>query len=324
MHFRNRNALVCLVLALAFSSVAWGQEPAALKLRVKTPFTFVAYGDLRETTPANTKDSDPVRRQALIDAIAQLKPAFILVSGDLPLRGDNPADWAQWDKETEPWRKASIPVFPALGNHDLRGDRKVALDNYFKRFPALKESRYYTVRAANVLVITLDSSMDQPDTPQMEWLDEQLNAIPSDVDFVVFDMHHPPYTKSSDTMPTGGHSERSREHNLGRHLEAIQQHTRARFLVFSGHVHNYERYQHGGVMYVVTGGGGAEAYEIPRSEDDFYRDPGPTYHYCVVSVNKRRLDFSMVKLEMRDNKATYTKRDSFTLNAPKAASATAR
>lgn len=324
MRLRYRNAVVCLLLALASSLPTRAQEAATLTLPVRTPFTFVAYGDLRETTPANTTDSDPIRRQALIKAIAQLDPAFILVSGDLPLRGDNPADWAQWDKETEPWREANIPVFPTLGNHDLRGDPKVALDNYFRRFPALKRSRYYTVRAANVLVITLDSSMDQPGNPQMQWLDEQLSAIPSDVDFVVFDMHHPPYTRSSDTLPTGGHSERPSERSLGRHLEAIQQHTRARFLVFAGHVHNYERYEHGGVVYIVTGGGGAEPYVIPRGEDDFYRDPGPTYHYCLLNVDKGRLDFSMVKLEMRGKKATYLKRDSFTLVAPQAASATAR
>ena len=323
--FKYVPRILGFVCAVVFAfAAASAQEPIALDAAARTPFTFVAYGDLRETNPANIRDSDPVRRKELIDAIAQLNPAFILVSGDLPLRGDNPADWAQWDKETQPWRAANISVYPALGNHDLRGDLNVALNNYFQRFPALKRNRYYSVRAANLLILTLDSSMDQPGTPQMQWLDAQLNNLPSDVDFVVFNMHHPPYTNSSDRLPTGGHTERPTEHQLGKHLEDIQQHTRARFLVFAGHVHNYERYEHGGVMYIVTGGAGASPYVIPRGPDDFYRDPGPTYHYCALTVDKGRLDFSMVKLEMQGDKATYTKRDSFTLSASKAAAAHGR
>lgn len=317
------KAILAIIILVA-SIRLWAQTPVELTAPVHAPFSFVAYGDLRETSPANTRDSDPIRRKALIEAIAQLAPSFILVSGDLPLRGDNPSDWAQWDKETEPWRAAGIPVYPALGNHDLRGDLDTALDNYFRRFPDLKRSRYYSVRAANLLIFTLDSSMDLPGTPQMQWLDVQLKKIPSDVDFVVFNMHHPPYTKSSDNMPTGGHTERPSEHELGKYLEGIQQHARARFLVFAGHVHNYERYEHGGVMYVVTGGAGAAPYQIPREPDDFYRDPGPTYHYCLLNVDKGRLDFSMVKLEMQGGKATYAKRDSFTLTSRQAAAAKAK
>jgi hypothetical protein len=41
-------------------------------------------------------------------------------------------------------------------------------------------------------------------------------------------------------------------------LEVRQSYTRARFAVFTGHVHNYERHEHGGVTYFVTGGGGAQ------------------------------------------------------------------
>lgn len=36
-------------------------------------------------------------------------------------------------------------------------------------------------------------------------------------------------------------------------LEQRQRNTRARFVVFSGHVHNYERHEHGGVTDSVPG-----------------------------------------------------------------------
>ncbi len=315
---------VSVLTLFLISSSAWAQEPAQLKLDVHTPFTFVAYGDLREAPVANTKDTDPVRRKALIDSITKADPAFILVSGDLPLRGDNANDWAQWDSETRAWQDAKIPIYPALGNHDIRGDMNVALDNYFRRFPQLKRSRYYSVRAGNVLVLTLDSTQPDNEGPQFQWVSSQLKQIPSDVDFVIFDMHHPAYTHSSDQIGKGGHSPRPAEQQFAKYLEETQQHTRARFVVFAGHVHNYERYEHGGVMYIVSGGAGAKWYEIPRQPDDFYKDPGASYHYCQVRSDKGRLDFSMIKLEMKGDHSTFEKRDSFTLDAPKGAAAGAK
>jgi len=50
-------------------------------------------------------------------------------------------------------------------------------------------------------------------------------------------------------------------------LEARQAHAPFRIVVFNGHVHNYERHEHGGITYFVTGGGGAHAYPIERAAD---------------------------------------------------------
>ena len=73
------------------------------------------------------------------------------------------------------------------------------------------------------------------------------------MDFVFIVLHHPPYTSSSDAKTFGGgHSARSQEQKLAKTLEARQQNLRARIVVFSGHVHNYERHEHGGVTYFVT------------------------------------------------------------------------
>jgi acid phosphatase type 7 len=68
-------------------------------------------------------------------------------------------DWKIFDQETSVWREKKIPVYPALGTHDLDGREETALANYFERFPDLKNSRYYSVRAANTLILVLDSSL---------------------------------------------------------------------------------------------------------------------------------------------------------------------
>ena len=109
--------------------------PVELRLQVSAPFYFVAYGDARFHDPNDTEPANPTVRQALVKAIAQTSPAFIFFGGDIVLNGNDAEDWKIWDSETSVWHEKNIPVYPALGNHDLHGDQNVALANYFAAFP---------------------------------------------------------------------------------------------------------------------------------------------------------------------------------------------
>jgi acid phosphatase type 7 len=274
------------------------------------PFKFVVYGDLRTTNPANTKDTDPVRRMALINKIADEQPGFVAITGDLVLTGSNAMDWAEWDKETKPW--SGLQVFPILGNHDVRGDENVALGNFFQRFPQLQNSRYYGAQYGNVRVLAVDSDMMVGDSsPEMQWLESEFSNIPPATDFVFVLLHHPSYTHSNDET---GHAARPQEHNLGAFLEAQQKKIKAKIVEVSGHVHNYERYEHGGVMYIVSGGAGAAPYAIERGPDDFYKESGPSYHYCRFTSDKGKLHMEMVKLEMKGDRPSWRVADSFDLS----------
>jgi hypothetical protein len=291
--------------------------PVELQLQVSTPFHFVAYGDSRFHDPKDTEAANPAVRQALVQAIAQTSPAFISFGGDIVYNGYDRNDWKVWDSETEVWREKKIPVYPALGNHEFHGDEKVALANYFERFPELKNSRYYSVRAANTLMLVLDSSLDEITGPQGLWLTRKLDHLPGDVDFVFIVLHHPPYTSSSDAkIFGGGHSARTREKELAKTLEARQQNIRARIVVFSGHVHNYERHEHGGVTYFVTGGAGAHAYPIERAKDDPFQSKEVNYHYITVDVDHDSLKVTMHRLDLTSGKAMWTEPDSVTIPAP--------
>src|ERR1700675_608458 len=294
-------------------------QPIELRLQVSAPFNFVAYGDARFHDPTDTEPANPAVRQALVKAIAQTAPAFILFGGDIVLNGNDKDDWKVWDSETAAWREKKIPVYPALGNHDLHGDEKVALANYFERFPDIQDSRYYSLRAANTLVLVLDSSLDEISGPQGFWLAEKLDHLPADVDFVFVLLHHPPYTSSSD-MKTfgGGHSSRSQEQILAKMLETRQQKQRARIVVISGHVHNYERHEHGGVTYFVTGGAGAHAYPIERSPGDPFQSKEVNYHYLEVQVDRDRLKVTMHRLDLTSGRAVWTEPDSVAIAVPPA------
>jgi hypothetical protein len=318
--------LLCISAAfLVLTSCAKKPTPSApvdLKLKVDVPFRFVAYGDARFHDPTDTEAANPAVRVALVQAIAGLNPAFICFTGDLVYNGYDTNDWGVWDSETAVWREKNIQVYPALGNHEFRGDEKIALANYFQRFPDLKNSRFYSLRAANTLTLVLDSSVDEVAGPQGQWLAAKLDNIPADVDFVFIMLHHPPYTSSSDDkMFGGGHAARPSEQNLAKMLEDRQARVRARFIVFSGHVHNYERHEHGGVTYLVSGGGAAQAYPIQRSPDDPFQSKQVNYHYLLVEVDRQQLRITMNRLELVNQKALWTQPDSVQITLAAAASA---
>jgi len=297
-------------------------KPVDLQLDVKTPFRFVAYGDTRFHDPKDTEAASPPVRVALVQAIAEANPVFLCFTGDIVYNGYDANDWKVWDSETSILREKKIPIYPVLGNHDLHGKEEIALGNYFQRFPELKNSRYYSVRAANTLILALDSSLDESAGPQGQWLADKLDHVPSEVDFVFLLFHHPPYTSSSDAkMLGGGHSARPQEQALAKLLEERQAHARFRMVVFSGHVHNYERHEHGGVTYFVSGGGAAHAYPIERAPKDPFQSKEVNYHYLMVEVNNHQAKVTMNRLDLTSGKAAWTQPDSVTLAVPAAAAA---
>jgi len=315
--------LLTVVAGLSWWGIHKEEVPAtpthhvALELKVPTEFRFVAFGDTRFHDPLDTQPANPAVRRALVAAIDQEHPQLVSIGGDIVYSGDNTSDWAVWDTETKTWRDHSIPVYPALGNHDLKGNLNTALGNYFARFPQLDNSRFYSVRMGNSLMLILDSSLDETTGPQGDWLRDQLDALPAGVDFVFLVLHHPLYTSSSgEKIHGGGHSARSPEQALAKMLEEKQEQLHARIIVFSGHVHNYERHEHDGVTYFVTGGGGARPYIVPRAPDDLYKDSGINYHYLLVLVRPNSVEITMNKLELKDGKEVWSRPDSVTLTPP--------
>ena len=331
----DRIVRIALVASFAFAaaSAASSQNPATqpppagpptIEPTVTVPFRFVAYGDTRFHDPHDIGAANPRARIALVRAIADAHPSFICFTGDIVYTGSDQGDWKIFDSETAAWREKKIQVFPVLGNHEFHGDPAAGLGYYFDHFPELKNSHYYSVRAGNTLVLALDSSADETLGPQGQWLTAQLDNIPSGVDFVFVMLHHPPYTSSSMNLLGEGHAARPRERALAALLEQRQAQSRARFIVFSGHVHNYDRHEHGGVTYFVSGGGGAHAYPIPRAHDDPYQSKEINYHYLLAEVDRGKLKITMHRVEIRHGKEVWTEPDTVEITAPAAAKAAAQ
>jgi acid phosphatase type 7 len=316
----------CILLGAAACGWRKSQEQhasaknhVALELKVGDTYKFVAFGDTRFHDPMDRETANPEVRRALVEAIGKAKPAFVSIGGDIVYNGENAKDWEVWDTETATWKQDKLQVYPALGNHDLKGKEETALANYFVRFPELRESRFYSVQLGRSVMLVLDSALNELSGQQGDWLKEQFNKVTDETRFVFMVFHHPPYTSSSDEKAFGGgHMAREPEKTLGKWLEDRQQHMRARIIVFNGHVHNYERHEHNGVTYFVTGGGGAHAYPIQRAANDLYQDKGINYHYLLIDVDGQQAQITMNKLEIVDGKAIWTKPDSATIKAPAA------
>jgi acid phosphatase type 7 len=169
----------------------------------------------------------------------------------------------------------------------------------------------------NCFFIVLDSDYSlKSGKGQDGWLESQLAHLPVEADFVFVMTHHPSYTDSHDSMFGGGHSARKQERELAARLEALQPNTRARIISVAGHVHNYERFEHAGVTYIVSGGGGATPYLFDRSPfDKFQGGNSINYNYVKFEIDGPHLKATMFRLDAATpDHARFEAKDTFTLD----------
>ena len=77
-------------------------------------------------------------------------------------------------------------------------------------------------------------------------------------------------------------------------------------IVFNGHIHNYERSyplkndkvdMKKGIVYIVTGGGGAILESLKEKRSFFTAESAVTYHYCLVKIVKNYLHMMVYDIE---------------------------
>jgi hypothetical protein len=303
----HRSAAITVVLAIAILP----QAPR--------PVTIIAYGDMRFTDPSNVTAMDPVARTALVARIAEEAPDAVLLNGDVPWHGGTVADYDQYRVETAIWRTKRLRVFPAIGNHEFsQCEPEVCIEHWWSAFPELRGKRWYSAEISpDVRVIALDTmSPLVPDSEQIAWLAHELTSLPAATKFVLFTLHHPP-VGDVQTRVLVDHNPRPNEIALADFLTRIAPSVRARFVVVAGHVHNYERQERDGIVYLVSGGGGAKPYEIDRTPDDLYKGiEFPNYHYVKFTVAGNVLKGEMYRLdEPTAPLRHYTVKDTFELVA---------
>ena len=261
---------------------------------------IIAYGDTRFTNTSEHTATNPVVRRWLVDRVAEEKPDAVLISGDLPWHGANPEDYVVFKSETKIWRDEHVRIYPALGNHELYShsivkNEQAGLDNWWNIFPELRPRRWYSVQlGSKIYALNLDSNSSlREGSEQRDWIEAELRALPASTGFVFVNLHHPPvadYQRFGD--PT--HNPQKNEIVLAKFLEETAAKSKVRFVVIAGHIHNYERFLQGDVVFLVSGGGGAAPRAIHRGSEDLYQDKAfPNYHYIKFVLQGDKLEATM-------------------------------
>lgn len=260
------------------------------------PLRLLIYGDTRFTDPDNTRVTNPRARKWLAERVGEQHADAILFTGDLPFHGSNPADWQVFEQEAASWSH-DPHVFPTIGNHEVIRDWHVGLQSLFAAFPQIQGNVFYSVLLGNVMIINLNTTEPMwPEGRQADWLKHQLDHIPRQVDFVILQMHVPLIADTQTLFianipgPDGI--------NLRRYLEARALTAHQKFILVSGHIHNYERFETDGITHIITGGGGAAPYPVViRGPQDQYRDPGfPVFNFVVLTVEGKKAEGTMYKI----------------------------
>ncbi|MCU1343255.1 MAG: putative purple acid phosphatase precursor, partial [Candidatus Acidoferrum typicum] len=205
----------------------------------------------------------------------------------------------------------------ALGNHEFaQCEPEQCLENWWQTFPELRGRRWYSVQlGTEVYAIALDSDTSLlAQSPQARWLEAEIASLPASVKFVLIAMHHPPVADVQTKMFID-HNPRENEIALSNLLEANRK-SSVKFIVIAGHIHNYERFEQRGIIYLVSGGGGAVPYPVDRTPGDAYRDPSfPNYHYLKFVLAGDTLKATMFRLA-DPNTLEWEVKDTFEVHVP--------
>lgn len=237
--------------------------------------SFVVVGDLQRTSWLEWwREQNDAERVRVVRAIADERPAFLVIVGDLVFGGARARDWAAFDVLSTPIREAGIPVIAAMGNHEYWGGRS-GEGHFFARFPHLDGERWYVRAWGPLRFVVLNSN--EGDLWKREWREQkrwyertlaELDRDPA-VRGVIVVAHHPPYTNSTVT---------SDERHVQRDFVPAFLAARKTLALMNGHVHSYERFERQGKAFVVSGGGGGPRARLStgaqrRHPDDKYDGP---------------------------------------------------
>ena len=259
--FRFHLLVGCL--ALLVNHELGGRENGSTQLR------FVVYGD--------TRTNDTAHRRVVAAAVKQ-QPSFIVQTGDLVEDSSVAEQWATFDNAVQPIRDRHIAYYPAKGNHDVAGKGfiKEILDPVQ---PGYDGKNYYRFDVQGLCFLALDTeslhsgAKNKKARKQYEWLEMQLKQASAQKLFIIPFFHRALYS-------VGRH--RKENAALREWLHPLFRQYGVR-LVFQGHDHLYYRTMRDGIIYVVTGGGGAPLYDIEEAlqTDDIARK---AHHLCVADL----------------------------------------
>lgn len=225
-------------------------------------YAFVAFGD--------THGKNSIH-ELVIEGIRDQGCEFYMHAGDLVEDGESTGDWYSFFQCEDTLAQSTLLV-PAMGNHEY------PFWPYDSLFSLPDSGEYYSLDYLNSHFVILNSCGDLYGA-QRDWLENDLLQASSNpqTDWILVCFHHPPYSSG---LHGSYISVREAWCPLFEQYDVD--------VVWNGHDHSYERtIPIKGVVYVVSGGGGARLTWVGSSSWTAYSRS--VHHFCWISIQDRVL-----------------------------------
>jgi len=273
--------------------------PGCERLSFRTP----GHGVSRIVALGDSGTDSPAQRE-LARMMVERQPDLMLHTGDLvyptgTVEGYLERFFAPYAPLLE-----RIPVFPCPGNHDYYHEQAnfyVALHSLpAAGVPAEGQGRYYSFEWENAHIVVLDSNEPLEAAvagrgAMLDWLEKDLAAANHFWKIAMF--HHPPFA--------GGPNQDDPLSAMARtHIVPVLERHGVQ-LVLNGHEHNYQR-THAvrqevvvpdgeGIVYITTGGGGAELYPPQGREQAAFQQA--CHHFLDAELKDREITVRAVRID---------------------------
>ena len=192
---------------------------------------------------------------------------------------DRPGIEEQWEKFLK-ITGTKVTLHMAPGNHDVNSRRSLA--TYTK---IVGKEPFYSVSRGDTLFIFLNSELPEQEGKitgqQFDWVEKELAR---DFTYKFVFLHRPVFPSP---IGTGYDLDRYPADRNRLHQLFVKDGVA---LVMAGHEHLYNRSEKNGIVYVITGGGGAPLHT-------FLQDYGGFLHYIVAKKRNEGYFFRVVDLK---------------------------
>ncbi|MFW5739488.1 MAG: metallophosphoesterase family protein, partial [Myxococcota bacterium] len=211
--------------------------------------------------------------------------AVALHTGDLVGMGSSPQQWDNFFAIEQPLL-SSVPLYPAIGNHEEDG--KLYVEAFELPEDSPHPERCYTFSYATAWFAVLDvyTSPFGEGSEQLAWIEKELETASKrpEIRHRIVMAHHGPFD-------SGMHGS-----NMEMREQLVPLFERYGVdMVFTGHNHHYERSTVNGIKYVVTGGSGAPLRDV---QGDWWTEKRDSVlHYITLDMHGAWLRFEAKKLD---------------------------